>query len=488
MGGSMEGFEPDRMRAWVERQVSFGARRPGSPAGEANAQYLEKELIALGLDRVRSEPIALHAWDLQDHQLEIATDDGWVTFSSFPIPYAKFTGKKAITGELVYASHREIRPKASWKGRIVVTEIAFPQLSANQILKISLGLYDPDQTVEGTTQPATFVRVGWHLYRLAAKAGALGFIGILKDQPGGSCNMFAPYGFREKNIWDKPLPGLWVGKHEGALLRESAKQSRAAKVRIEGKKRPSMTKNVVGEISGTGDKTIVVSCHHDSPFGSPVEDGSGVSVVLALAKYFSEGPKLRHNLVFLFTAGHFYGSLGTRTFLKKYRRHLVPNTTAAISIEHVALQACEDDSGHLIPTGQPELSVIFVPFHRRMAGQVLDVVQRHDIRRTLLLPPEGPLGDYPPTDGGDWHQAGVPAFNFISNPVYLLTSEDDFKWVDWERLPRVAEMFSDLIRRLDLEDPHALRQTDCSGFRLAMKGLRHLAHAKQTWFGLKPVY
>ena len=171
-------------------------------------------------------------------------------------------------------------------------------------------------------------------------------------------------------------------------------------------------------------------------------------MVLALARRFAEVRGLRRRLVVLFSAGHFHGSIGTRTFLHEHK-DVVERTAFEVSIEHIALEAAEGADGRLAATGRPEATAIFVSFAREVREAVLEGVEKEGVDRVILLPAEGPLGNYPPTDGGDWFEAGVPVVNCISNPVYLLTSDDALGWVDRARLPRMAAAFERIIRRLD---------------------------------------
>ena len=96
-------------------------------------------------------------------------------------------------------------------------------------------------------------------------------------------------------------------------------------------------------------------------------------------------------------------------------------TAFEVSIEHIAREAAEGPDGGLVATGRPEATAMFVSFAREIPEAVLEGVEAQGVDRVILLPAEGPLGNYPPTDGGDWFDAGVPVVNCISNPVYLLT-------------------------------------------------------------------
>lgn len=108
--------------------------------------------------------------------------------------------------------------------------------------------------------------------------------------------------------------------------------------------------------------------------------------------------------------------------------------------------------------------------------------------RVFLLPPEGPLGDYPPTDGGDWYEAGVPLINIISNPVYLLNEEDDLEWVLQERLPKVAGTLAEIVRKTDDLSKEVIARVEFSGFKLKMKIIKNIVRMKTSKMGTRPVY
>ena len=483
-------FDADEMFGWIEHMSNMGPRRPGSPADLENEDFLVEQLQASGVEAVHKEPIPIVYWEARKGVLELDEGNGFRPMNAHWIPYTAFTPEEGIEGPLVYADPKKLVQGGSWQGKMVVTDIAFPPLDLGLLQKVSLGRFDPDSTLLETSHPATWVRLNWHFYRKACRRGAVGFIGILKNQPGGSCRMFAPYGFKEKDIMDKPLPGFWVSRDDGPRLRDLAKRGIGrVRMTLTGVRKPGMTYNVVGEIPGRTDEVVVLSCHHDSPFDSPVEDASGCSVVLALAKHFARRqPELRRRLVILFSAGHFYGSIGTRSFISDHREGIVRKAVLEVSIEHIAKEAVEDENGQLCFSGRPEATGIFVPFNRAMVDAVLESIDAHGVDRVFLLPPEGPLGEYPPTDGGDWYEAKVPVINCISNPVYLLNAEDSVEWVARDRLTKVAGAFADIIRKVDVMPREAIASVQFRGYRLAMGFLKHLVRAKTTWFGIRPVH
>ncbi|MDY0003635.1 MAG: M28 family peptidase, partial [Polyangia bacterium] len=369
-----EPFSAEQLYGFIEKQVALGARRPGSDAGHASERMLEGMLRGFGLESVRSEPIPITRWEAGESRLEVASPGGaFQPVDSYPIPYVAFTGPQGVEGPLVFADRRTLfhrGARRAWRGAVVVTEIGFPPLPLGLLLRLARGLYDPHGTAGQVSHPATWVRLGWHLYGEAVRAGAKGFIGVLSDQPGGSARMYAPYGFKEKDIMEKPLPAFWVGREAGSSLVGLARSGGArARLLLRGVREPGVTHNIVGEIpprepspGGKGaEEVMVLSCHHDSPFASPVEDASGVAVVLGLARRLAKEPLAKRRLYVVLTAGHFYGSIGTRTFIREHPE-VVGRTAVGVTIEHIGKEAVEDTSGRLAPTGLPEATGIFVPF------------------------------------------------------------------------------------------------------------------------------
>jgi hypothetical protein len=482
----------ETMKLWIAEQTALGPRRPGSPAGRQQEDQLAEKLASFGYASVRKEPIPLTYWDTTEARLTVTGPEGTRELECFPIPYTAFTSEvspdKPLAGRLVWGDQSGWR-WANWKGAIVVGEIRFPMLHGKSLLKLAFDSIDRDGSLSSIHHPATWIRLGWHLYLRAVAKGASGFIGILADQPGGSCRMFAPYGFREKDILDKPLPGMWVSREHCQYLKSLAHSGQGSAQLVSlGIRQQSVSHNVVAELPGESQEAMVLTCHHDSPFRSPVEDASGVSVVLSIAQLMAKTRPLKRRLIVLLTAGHFYGSIGTRSFIDEHRNDLLKDVVFALSIEHIAKEAQESANGELTPTGKPEPAGIFLSFNKAIRSGVLREARAAGLDRCLLFPAESPLGNYPPTDGGDWYAANIPIVNYISNPVYLLTDEDDDEWVDYENLPRVAAAFSGLLTSLDGVPRGELSRCDYPLRRQWMRVLRYLTQIKTTRFGQRPIH
>jgi len=228
---SSNSFDNSLMMEWIKNISSFGPRRAGSPAGQMNEDFLMEQLRDFGIENVHKEPIPVIYRETQKAVLEIDEGEGFKPIKAQWIPFSAYTPELGIEGNLVYADPGKLIHGGDWRGKIVLTDICFPMLDVKLISKFSLGRYDPEGTMLDIKHPATWVRMNWHYYRKAIKNGAIGFIGILKDQPGGSYRMYAPYGFKEKNILDKPLPSFWVSRKDGPRLRQLAKKGQT-RVRV----------------------------------------------------------------------------------------------------------------------------------------------------------------------------------------------------------------------------------------------------------------
>ena len=82
------------------------------------------------------------------------------------------------------------------------------------------------------------------------------------------------------------------------------------------------TQNIIGFLKGKTDTSIVLSAHYDhiglmgidTYFPGANDNGSGIAMLLNLAKYFSKQKKLKYNIVFMFFSGEELGLLGSKYY------------------------------------------------------------------------------------------------------------------------------------------------------------------------------
>jgi hypothetical protein len=168
---------------------------------------------------------------------------------------------------------------------------------------------------------------------------------------------------------------------------------------------------------------VIIGSHHDGPWGSAVEDASGIALVLARAAYWSRVPQSErpHRLVFLLNAGHMVGGAGAEAFVAAHRADM-ERVVLEVHLEHAANDFVEED-GALRPTGQPEARWWFTSRIGRLEASVRGAIEAEDLRRSLVLPPEV-FGPRPTTDGSEFYLAGVPIVNYLTAPFYLFDASD----------------------------------------------------------------
>lgn len=492
-----------RMAETMSKLRENGPRRPGSQADRLAEEYLAAQLSAMGYD-VSLQPIQIQEWVPDCAELAVTDGSGARRIlDAGPVPHARFTPEQGISARLVLInSIGDIRRAAKEGPFIAVVDMPFAPLKPGLMRAIELDEYDPDGDIHEINHKATWVRTNWYLYRELCKySQTLGFVGILIDQPGGTAHMYAPYGFREKDITDKPVPAVWIGKADGELLRKQAASGAEAILKVTGIVRPAVTYNVIGRLAGNSNKrpanmpgnpkSIIVSCHHDSPYAGDVEDASGCAVLLEVARCYRRGgvSSCMNDLVVVFTAGHFHGSIGTRQFIEAHP-DIVANAMAALSIEHCAAPEAEESvpGGKLIKTGRPEPTAWFCSFAGPLREIVMRAIRQHKIKRSILLPAIGPLGNYPPTDGGDWYEYGVPVVNSISNPPYLLTDQDGADWINPADMEKFVHAWRHIIFSLDFRQPEMFKGSANPFYRWAMEFLCWLTVTAMSRFGRRQLH
>src|SRR5262249_56627508 len=117
----------------------------------------------------------------------------------------------------------------------------------------------------------------------------------------------------------RPLPGVWVRGNDGACLRHMLARGRVrVRLEVDSVRETITSHNVVAELPGADDDTVIIGSHHDGPWASAPDDGSGIALVLAQAAYWARVPRAErpHRLVFLLNAGHLAGGARAPALLR----------------------------------------------------------------------------------------------------------------------------------------------------------------------------
>ena len=422
-----EAFVPDERTIfdWIETIFARGVRRPGYAADRWTEKFCLEQFRQLGLEHVRLEPVTLPYWQPLESALIVRAGGGEWRVPCFSLPHSATTDGL----EAPLARWRDETPDAV-RGALALVEVPLMRSPADfPLLLAERGAageghagwrrYDPGGTLAGASQVLPFSRQLMAVMDAPLAAGAVGFVGVLSDYPGDSYQYYVPY-----DAVARALPGIWISGSNGARLLRLCDESTVQGRLVSQALRHDITSyNVVGELPGADDDSVIIGSHHDGPWASAVEDASGVAMVLAQASYWSRLPPAQrpHRLVFLLNAGHMAGGAGVHAFIDRHRTELA-RVVLEVHLEHAASEMVERD-GRLVASGHPEPRWWFTSRLAPLEAGVREAIVAEQLERSLILPPEV-FGPIPTTDGGPFHLAGVPLVNFLTAPFYLFDAID----------------------------------------------------------------
>jgi hypothetical protein len=101
--------------------------------------------------------------------------------------------------------------------------------------------------------------------------------------------------------------------------------------------RDAKVSNVVATVRGRSDRTIIINAHADGWFTGADDNGGGLAVFLALARYFASQPTPERTLVFIASSGHHTPANGLAAFRAVHDQDYVAKADFIINLEHVAV-------------------------------------------------------------------------------------------------------------------------------------------------------
>jgi hypothetical protein len=433
-----DAFVPDERTifGWIESVFGRGVRRPGYPADLWTEQFCFERLRQLGLEQVRLEPVTLPSWEPIESALSVQADGHEWSIPCFSLPHSAPTDR--LDAPLV--AWRDDKPEAV-RGALALAEVPLIRTPADFPLLLAGGgaaesawrRCDPGGTLANVVQVLPFSAQIMAVMDAPIAARAAGFVGVLSGYPGNSYQYYVPYDGVARTI-----PGVWISASEGARLADLCRGGGARATLISRADRRDITShNVVGELPGADDESVIIGSHHDGPWASAVEDASGVAMVLAQAAYWSRIAREQrpHRLTFLLNAGHMAGGAGVHAFIDRHRSEL-ERVVLEVHLEHIANEFVER-AGGLAASGRAEPRWWFTSRLAPLEAIVREALASERLDRSLILPPEV-FGPSPTTDGGPFHLAGVPIVNFLTAPFYLFDAMDTLDKIHRESLVPVT--------------------------------------------------
>jgi hypothetical protein len=430
-------------------QSKYGYRMPGTAADRRAAQYIERKFQEFGLEDVRCEPMNIFT-SFPDHwSLKIQTNGRTEEIPCYFLRYAAFTPAEGITGELVYvgnASEEEFKTKAV-AGKIVLVDLIAPPGHYGDEAKSIMFIYDPRGTLisERGSQGFPVVNMSTSI-DLARRHGAIGYIGILTFRARDNCQEY--HGPKYGN---QVISALTVSPSSGDYLKKllAAGPLQGTIVLTEEKdvwRNPTfgswgVTHNLYGALPGTSNEVVVVMSHHD---GGATNEASGVSTLMALAKYFGGLPKRsrRKSLLFFARGSHF----GWRPPLLDGCKGIAAIKDAVVCVMNIEMIGRQMNlvDGEYVATeliAPTRFSVSNANPH--LVSIVRAAIQKHSLDRTII-------GTRLDGEGIEMSMAGFsPVIERISLNAPQFSNADTPETVMKEALRPTACAFADIISAVD---------------------------------------
>ncbi len=438
-------------------QGKYGYRMPGSAADHQAASYMQDKFREFGLQDVHRELVPIPASFPEEWSLRVHVNGQTKEIPCWFVRYAAFTPPEGVTAEMVYVgqgseeefqTRNETTPVA---GKIVVVDLISKGLSYAFWSQDALFTYDPNNTLPGDMFTENFpvfnIRQS---IDLARRYGAVGFIGILTFSAKNNSQYY--HGDKVGNV---VISAVTVSPSSGDVLKklmaagpvkatlslteqEEPYRHERAGARSFGKW--GATYNVYGSLPGTTNEVIAVMTHHD---GGATNEASGVSVVMALAKYFAQFPQQsrQKTLLFLAAGSHF----GLRPPILDQARGLASVTdklACLINIEMIGKQYKIVD-GEYVETGLAAPTFYGVSDgNPRLVSFVRDAITKHKLDRSTIS--RRFVGE-----GGPLNRAGLTVIEHLSMHAREFTKDDTPETVMKEALRPTANAFVDIIRQID---------------------------------------
>jgi len=257
------------------------------------------------------------------------------------------------------------------------------------------------------------------------------------------------------------IPALSVGPDDGDHLRALMETGPIeATIILTGSDGQGVSRDVYGFLPGRTDKIIVVHSHHD---GWATNDASGISAVMAAAKYFGQFPResRERTLMFVGFASHF----GKRPPWDKYDcliYRLLPEIVCTNQIEHISKEYKEADKEFVETslagqrnwtlTGPKPGSGGSVNPH--LLSFVTEAIQKYGLKRSVVSPrwaSRGPKREFEiATKATAFAEAGIPAVRLSGSLTpWGLTNRDTPETVMVDALGPTTAAFIDIIKHED---------------------------------------
>jgi hypothetical protein len=410
-------------------------RIAGSIYEKGATEYVASKFKEWGMEHVRIQEFNLTSgdWYLEKAALQVQlgnSTDAWVNLGTATTPYPSgVTSDLGILAPLQYVGLGTI---ADLRGRDLSGKIILLHVRAFEDVLYHSGLESAK--------------------RIAKTTGAAGMI-LWMDLPGNE--KYATQLF-DGNKWIDQIPWVTIGYEDGLYLRkliESLPEGELPMVRltVNGElKTEGTSQNLIAELSGTTDETIVITAHIDGYWNAILDNGTGVSILMEMARYYANIPKheRKRRIVFLITGDHELMGSGGSVVFQEMNPDIVKNSILALQIEHLGGPGVTNffNTAHVTNADEP-LSIFVSNSNKKLLSILVETANNFGLAlQNLAL--KGTAGD---VDG----LTSIPSFGYISTGWVYHSTADDLKYyspLELAIFTRAHLQIIDKVNELDLDE------------------------------------
>lgn len=266
-------FKGKELFSTVQKYVSLGEHRTGTPTDLATSDWLGKELGSYGYDVKYLEfPIR------QFFPEKVSLSSGKETIKAFPLWWVNENSNRTVKGQLVEAG----KVSAYYKDNIALIHLPLKKQRAN---------------------PKVYIDSIINL-------GAKGIVAITDNQSG---EIEAYNTNQNQQPWKVPI--ILIAPKDSTKALAFIKNAKPVTLAVNGTFKEVKGRNVYGTI-GNGDHFIVISTPISGWFSCGGERGSGIAIWLSLAKW-AAAQKSKYTFVFTANSGHEHAFKGAHEFLER---------------------------------------------------------------------------------------------------------------------------------------------------------------------------
>jgi hypothetical protein len=453
----------DELRAGTQVMADLGPRPTASPAHTEFVSWVEDRLEGIDGLQLSDRPVTI------DRQLELeegttlevqsAADVEPLLEVAGAVPYSK---PVAATGPLVSLPAGTAIADTDVQGKVVVRPAAPGLIQYAVFGAVAYYVHDPGLTFDYTANyERDWIGAAQRIIDLeqAQAGGAAGLVfvhGLPRDQVKGQ---YGPY---PGVHWD--IPAVYLGADEGAALEDAiALGDATATIAVAAEQARAETRTLIATLPGKSDERIVIESHTD---GMNAVWDNGPIAILAMAEHLAALPiECRpRTFEFVFTTAHLYlAEAGAIAYAEELDADVDEGTVAlVVALEHLGAREYEavartDGPGRVLEeTEQSEMFAIFSMESPVLVANIIDQVNKHDLRRSFVLRgADAPQAGFPPHrsfggEGGPYREQIVPTIAAITGPWTLFDPEFTLEeLVDVDLMRRQALAFGDVVLAVD---------------------------------------